>query len=46
MDVELHEECRRLMLVHFPNGGLHIKEIIVDVSFLDEGTLTVGNHSI
>jgi hypothetical protein len=45
-DVELHEECMRLMPVHFPNGGLHIKEIIMDASFLDESTLIVGNQSI
>jgi hypothetical protein len=46
MDVELHEECRRLMSVHFPNGGLHVEEIIMDASLLDESTLTVGNHII
>jgi hypothetical protein len=46
MDGELREECMRLMLVHFPNGGLHIKGIIMDVSFHDEGTMAVGNHSI
>ena len=46
MDVELHEECRRLMFVHFPNGGLHVEEIIMDASLLDESTLTVRNHII
>jgi hypothetical protein len=46
MDVELHEECQRLIPVHFPNGGLHIKEIIMDASLLDESTLTIGNQSI
>jgi hypothetical protein len=46
MDVELHEECMRLMFVHFPNGGLHVEEIIMDASLLDESTLTVRNHII
>jgi hypothetical protein len=46
MDVELHEECMHLMSVHFPNGGLHVEEIIMDASLLDESTLTVGNHII
>jgi hypothetical protein len=46
MDVQLHEEGRRLMIVQFPNGGLHVEEIIMDASSLDEGTLTVGHQSI
>jgi hypothetical protein len=32
MDVQLHEEGRRLMIVQFPNGGLHVEEIIMDAS--------------
>jgi hypothetical protein len=31
------------MLVNFPNGGLHIKKIIMDASSLDQTTLTVDN---